>query len=399
MIQIKRQFARAVKLPVPVFNQRSAMAHSPDDATCPWHALTAPEACRRLASGADGLGISEVERRRQRYGANRLQPPRRRSALRRLLDQFNNVLIVLLLAAAGVTAALGHGLDTTVILGVVVINAVIGFIQEQRAEDALAAIRDLLAPRAVVIRDGHRRSVVAEELVPGDVVWLQSGDRVPADVRLIAARNLQLQEAALTGESLAVTKSVEPVAAATALGERACMAYAGTLVATGQGQGIVVATAASTELGRISALLAAVPVLTTPLLRQLAIFSRRLSVVIMLIAGLTFAFGWGWRGYPLDELFLAVVGLAVAAIPEGLPAIMTITLAIGVQRMARRSAIIRQLPAVEALGSVSVICSDKTGTLTRNEMTVRRVAISDGSLRSMVAATIPTAACGWRASR
>ncbi|MBK6744634.1 MAG: cation-transporting P-type ATPase [Hydrogenophilales bacterium] len=345
----------------------------------PWHSLTASETCAVLSASRAGLDHAEAERRLKRYGPNRLPAPQRHSAFYRFLLQFNNVLIYVLLAAGGVTALLGHWIDSGVIFGVVVINACIGFIQEGKAEQALEAIRKMLSPSAVVLRDAQRRTLPAEQLVPGDIVFLASGDRVPADLRLIEAKSLKVEEAALTGESLPVEKQTGPVAADVPLGDRSCMAWSGTLVAYGHGVGVVTATGATTELGRISALLAEVRALATPLLRQMALFGQWLTWTILGLAGITFGFGILVRDYALDEMFLAAVGLAVAAIPEGLPAVVTITLAIGVQRMARRNAIVRRLPAVEALGSVTVICTDKTGTLTRNEMTVQRLLTVDAS--------------------
>jgi magnesium-transporting ATPase (P-type) len=232
----------------------------------------------------------------------------------------------------------------------------------------------MLSPNAMVLRNGKQISIPAKELVPGDVVLLQSGDKVPADLRLFRVKGLQIQESVLTGESIAVEKITEPVALEAMIGDRRCMAFSGTLVTHGQGTGVVIATGAQTEIGHISTLVADVESITTPLLRQMAQFGRWLTLAILAIAIITFVFGSYARDYVITEMFLAAVSLAVAAIPEGLPAIMTITLAIGVQRMARRNAIIRRLPAVETLGAVNVICSDKTGTLTRNEMTVRMIA-------------------------
>ena len=278
------------------------------------------------------------------------------------------------MAASAVTAMLGHWVDASVILAVVLLNAVIGFVQEGKAENALSAIRQMLSPNAMVMRDGRQMTVRADELLPGDIVLLQSGDKVPADLRLFRVKGLQIQESVLTGESMAVEKITEPVAQEAVIGDRRCMAYSGTLVTHGQGAGVVVATGPQTEIGRISTLVSEVESVTTPLLRQMAQFGRWLTLAILGIAIVTFAFGSLVRDYATAEMFLAAVSLAVAAIPEGLPAIMTITLAIGVQRMAWRNAIIRRLPAVETLGAVSVICSDKTGTLTRNEMTVRTIA-------------------------
>jgi potassium/sodium efflux P-type ATPase len=286
-------------------------------------------------------------------------------------------LIYVLLVACIVTALLGQWLDASVIFGVVIVNALIGFVQEGKAVDALRAIRQLLLPQARVVRDGQPTSIAAHDLVPGDIVLVQSGDKIVADLRLIHSKNLQIQEAALTGESAAVEKFSDAVAADAVLGDRQCMAYSGTLVAAGQGTGVVVATGQDTEIGHISSLVAGVESLSTPLLRQMSRFGRWLTLVILIVAVLIFGFGVWVRAYPMTDMFMAVVGLSVAAIPEGLPAIMTITLAIGVQRMARRQAIIRRLPAVETLGAVTVICSDKTGTLTRNEMTVRSLATTD----------------------
>ena len=330
-----------------------------------------------LDTAPSGLSEEEAARRLDIHGPNRLRPPQRRGPLVRFLLQFHNVLIYLLLASAAITGALGHGIDTAVILGVVLINAIVGFVQEGKAESAMAAIRKMLSLHAMVLREGQRREIPAEELAPGDWVLLQSGDKVPADLRLIEARNLRIQEAVLTGEAEAVNKTTAPVPAEAALGDRAGMAYSGTLVSYGQGLGVVVATGEQTEIGQISLLLEQVEEIATPLLRQVAQFGRWLSLAILVVAGATFAAGVLWRGQSMDDMFMAAVALAVAAIPEGLPAIMTIILAIGVQRMAQRNAIIRRLPAVETLGSVTVICSDKTGTLTRNEMTVQRVVTTD----------------------
>jgi magnesium-transporting ATPase (P-type) len=322
---------------------------------------------------ASGLRPEEVARRRQRFGPNLLPQPKRRGPLMRFLRQFHNVLIYVLLGSALLTVLLADYVDAAVIAGVVVINALIGFLQEGKAEKALDAIRNMLSLNAAVLRGGRRVTVPAEELVPGDIVFLQSGDKVPADLRLVEVKTLRIDEAVLTGESEAVEKSVAPVAEEAVPGDRFCMAYSGTLVTYGQGMGIVVETGAATEIGRISAMLAQVETLTTPLLRQMEGFGRWLTAAILAVSGATFLFGLLARGFPARDMFMAVVGLAVAAIPEGLPAIVTITLAIGVQRMAKRNAIIRRLPAVETLGSVTVICTDKTGTLTKNEMTARRV--------------------------
>ena len=359
-------------------NHASASADSKPTEHSDWHAQSSSDVFSQLDACADGLTSAQARQRLKTYGPNSLPEARSRGPLIRFLSQFNNVLIYVLLCAGGVTLLLGHWLDTGVIFGVVVINALIGFLQEGKAEDALRAIRDMLSPQAMALRDGHRINLPARELTRGDVVLLQSGDKVPADLRLFRVKGLQIQEAVLTGESLAVGKQTEPVALDCALGDRSDMAYSGTLVTRGQGAGLVVAVGVQTEIGRISRLVAGVDQLTTPLLRQMAQFGRWLTLAIVVIAAITFLFGVFVQDYTASQMFLAAVGLAVAAIPEGLPAIMTITLAIGVQRMAHSNAIIRRLPAVETLGAVTVICSDKTGTLTRNEMTVRSIATSDG---------------------
>lgn len=353
--------------------QDAASADSQTASPVNWHAENTDNVLTQLATSAQGLSQQEATTRLDRYGPNRLPEPRTRGPLLRFLYQFHNVLIYVLMIAGVVTAALEHWVDASVIFGVVLLNALIGFVQEGKAENALRAIRHMLSPHAMVVRDGRRTSISAEQLVPGDIVALQSGDKVPADLRLMQVKGLQIQESLLTGESMAVGKNTTPASEQAVIGDRRCMAYSGTLVTHGQGVGVVVATGAKTEIGRISTLVSEVATVMTPLLRQMAQFGRWLTLAILGIALVTFMFGTLIRDYHVDEMFLAAVSLAVAAIPEGLPAIMTITLAIGVQRMARRNAIIRRLPAVETLGAVTVICSDKTGTLTRNEMTVRSV--------------------------
>lgn len=344
-----------------------------------WHALSTDAVLAQLQSTAAGLSSGEARERLQQQGPNALPAAASRSMLARFLSQFNNLLIYVLLGSAVVTALLQHWVDTGVILAVVLINAVFGFVQEGRAEKALDAVKAMVSSRANVLRDGLRMAVPAEELVAGDCVLLEAGDRVPADLRLLRASSLKLDEAMLTGESVAVDKSADPVAADAALGDRFSMAYSGTLVAAGQGLGVVVATGPRTELGLISTMLGSVQTLATPLTRLMDRFARQLTITILSLSVLMFCFALWVRDYDTADAFIAVVGIAVSAIPEGLPVVMTIALAIGVQRMAARYAIVRSLPAVETLGAVSVICSDKTGTLTRNEMSVRAVVLPGAS--------------------
>jgi magnesium-transporting ATPase (P-type) len=333
-----------------------------------FHALQAQEALSALATRVDGLNADDAARRLAEHGPNRLPEAPGRNPILRFLSHFNNVLIYVLIASAAVTAALQHWVDTGVILAVVVVNAVIGYMQEGRAEQAMAAIRRMLAPRSVVLRDRLQQSVDAAELVPGDIIVVEAGDRVPADLRLIESRGLKAEEAILTGESVPVDKGVAPVSEDAALGDRSSMLFSGTLVVSGAARGVVAATGPSTQIGRISGMLSRVETLATPLVAQMDRFARWLTVFILIVAGTLLAYVYFVGHLPFSELFMAVVGLSVAAIPEGLPAVLTITLAVGVQSMARRNAVVRRLPAIETLGSVSVICSDKTGTLTRNEM-------------------------------
>ncbi|MDQ0420722.1 magnesium-transporting ATPase (P-type) [Peteryoungia aggregata LMG 23059] len=334
------------------------------------HALPEEVVLQAMSSSMEGLSSQEAQRRLQVYGRNRLPEAPKRSVLVRFLSQFHNVLIYVLIASAIVTAFMQHWVDTGVIVAVVLGNAIVGYLQEGRAEQAMDAIRGMLAPHAAVLRDGRRTSVDAADLVPGDVVLVEAGDRVPADMRLMEARSLKVEEAALTGESVPVDKTSDLVAIDAVLGDRNSMLFSGTLVAAGTGRGVVVATGLATEIGKISGMLEAVETLSTPLVRQMDIFARWLTLFILIVAALLLAYGLAVGHLPFAELFMTIVGLSVAAIPEGLPAVMTITLAVGVQAMARRNAIVRRLPAIETLGSVSVICTDKTGTLTRNEMVV-----------------------------
>lgn len=345
-----------------------------ETASTPWHAMPAEEVERQLrVDRALGLDAAETAVRLKSQGPNRLPQGKKQGPLMRLLAQFNNILIYVLLAAGFVKLMLSLWLDASIIFAVVILNGLLGFLQEGRAERALDSIRNMLSAEARVVRAGETRVIPAEDLVPGDVVLLESGDRIPADMRLLDAKNLRTEEAALTGESVPAEKVTTPVAAKATVGDRENMAFSGTMVVSGRGTGIVVATGGETELGRINQMLADVQVLETPLLRQIKKFGYVITAAIAVVGVLLFAWGH-WLGHKtFVELFQAVVGIAVSMIPEGLPALITITLAIGVQRMAERNAIIRRLPAVETLGSVSRICSDKTGTLTLMEMMVTSV--------------------------
>ena len=344
-----------------------------------WHALSIENVLQKLSCSREGLSSDAARARLNQYGPNLLPQSPRRSPLKRFFMQFHDVLIYVLMGAAAITGLMADWVDAGVILGVVVINAVIGFIQEGKAEEAVDAIRSILTYEAMVLRDGRRMSVKVEDIVPGDVVFLQSGDKVPADLRMFQVKDLQLEEAALTGESVPVEKMSDPVEEDVSLGDRGSMAFSGTLVSHGQGSGVVVATGKATELGKISSMLAEIQPLKTRLTQQMTETSQWLTGAILILAVLNMIFGLAVRSFSFTELFFASVALAVAAIPEGLPAIITITMAMGVQRMAKRNAIIRRLPAVETLGSVTVICSDKTGTLTRNEMTVTTLITAEGA--------------------
>jgi Ca2+-transporting ATPase len=338
-----------------------------------WHEIAGEDVVDILESDAEaGLSDEEASARRQRYGPNLLTPPKTRGPLIRFLLQFHQPLVYILLAAAAITFLLEEWLDSAVIFGVVLVNALIGFLQEAKALRAIEALARSMTTEATLLRGGSKHQVDASELVPGDIVLLQAGDKVPADLRLLHVRGLQVDESALTGESVPVIKDTDPLPAGVGLGDRRNLAFSSTLVTYGTARGIVVATGDSTEIGRISELLKTTESLATPLTRKIAQFSHLLLYIILALAAVTFAVGT-LRGETWLDMFMAAVALAVGAIPEGLPAALTITLAIGVSRMARRNAIIRKLPAVETLGSTTVICSDKTGTLTQNEMTVRSV--------------------------
>jgi P-type Ca2+ transporter type 2C len=342
-----------------------------------WHTLDVAEVLQRVGSGPDGLTATEAGQRLARVGPNELQAFEHTSAWHTLAAQFKNVLIVILLIATVLSGVLGHALEAVVIAVIVLFAVLLGFFQEYRAERALEALRAMAAPLGHVVRDGVETAVPARDLVPGDVVLLRAGDRVPADARVMLAVNLAIDEAALTGESAAVNKTADRLDdPAAGLGDRVNFAYAGTLVTYGRGQAVVVATGMATEFGRISALVQTVAPGRTPLQENLDRLGSTLGKAALAVVALIVAVGI-WRGLPPLDMFIFGIALAVAVVPEALPAVVTISLAIGVRRMVKRNALVRRLPVVETLGSTSVVCSDKTGTLTRNEMTVRRIVLAD----------------------
>jgi len=344
-----------------------------------WHSQETKEVIELLGTNSTkGLSEVEAQERLNKFGENVLPEKKKESRLIRFFKHFNDILIYILLIAAVVTALLGHWVDTIVIVIVAVVNASIGFFQENKAEKALEDIKKMLSHTAQIIRDGKRVEIGASHLAVGDIVILHPGDKIPADLRIIKSDNLRIEESALTGESVPSEKNVTAIDADTPLGDRTNMAFSTTTVSAGTGIGAVVAIGQDTEIGKINRMMSEVKQITTPLLKQTASFGKTVSMVIIVIAVLVFAFGYFFRDYQTGELLMSVIGLAVAAIPEGLPAILSIILAIGVQNMAKRNAIVRTLPSVETLGSVAVICSDKTGTLTKNEMTVKSLITATG---------------------
>jgi magnesium-transporting ATPase (P-type) len=349
---------------------------APTDAK--WHSLEIREILDRLHVDAQtGLTENDATTRNGEFGLNRLAKAKRTSSLIRFLKHFNDILIYILLATVVISGVLGKYLDAIVILGVAVINAVIGFIQENKAEKAIDDLKDLLAPQAKVLRNGNRSEIDAAVLTVGDIVLLEPGDRVPADLRIIRSDNLKIEEAALTGEAVPSEKTADTLNPETMLGDRDNMAFSGTNVTSGTGRGVVVAIGNQTEIGKINQMMTDVTKVATPLLKQTAQFGKTVAMLTVAVAVLLYVYGLFVKGNDPVELLMAVIALAVAAIPEGLPAILSIILAVGVQNMARRKATIRNLPSVETLGAVSIICSDKTGTLTKNEMTVQRIVTHD----------------------
>lgn len=370
-----------------IMKENHQLKNTPEAKT-DWHAIDTDRALAILATGRSGISSSDAAARLARYGRNTIARDATDGMLKLLWRQVNNPLIWVLIASCALAVLLGKMTDGLIVLAVVVINTIIGFIQEYKAGKAIEALSQLVPQNTAVMRDGRVMTLPVSEIVPGDIVQLSSGDRVPADMRLIQVKNLQIEEAALTGESVPARKMTEPVEPAAGIGDRLCMAYGGTLVISGTALGLITATGGTTELGRISAMLGETTDLETPLTKKLASVGKYLTVAILAITLVIMAIGTTravWQGMDvfsaLKETMIFAIALAVGAIPEGLPAIVTIALAIGVQRMAKRNAIIRKLPAVETLGSTTVICTDKTGTLTRNEMTVVEVWVPGHRLR------------------
>ena len=346
-----------------------------------WHALEAEEVLTELNTiAAHGLSTAEVESRMQAYGPNQLTEAPPTSFWQMLWEQFNNFVVILLIVAAIVSAALGDFIEAGAIMAIVILNAGLGVIQEQRAEQALAALRRLAAPEAHVLRDGTRQTIPAHQLVPGDVVILEAGNYVPADVRLVEAVNLRVEEAALTGESVPVQKDASArLESDIPLGDRKNTAFMGTLINYGRGKGVVVNTGMRTQIGMIAEMLQSVQQEPTPLQRRLDQLGKTLGWAALAVCALVFVVGW-IRGFNPVDMFLIAVSLAIAAVPEGLPAVVTISLALGMREMIKRHALIRRLSSVETLGSATVICSDKTGTLTQNEMTATRMWVDGQSI-------------------
>ena len=350
-----------------------------------WETLDEQKVADTIQTTQEGITTQEAQRRSAYYGLNVLPPPKRKSSVVRFMLQFHNALIYVLIAAAVLKLIMAlvvqdsdHWVDMGVILGVIIINAIIGFIQENKAQKALDAIGHMLSPKATVLRDGVKVTLEAENLTIGDVVYLKAGDKVPADMRLFMVNHLKVDESTLTGESLAVAKNTHKITAGTALGDRTCMVFAGTSVQSGDAYGYVIAIASDTQLGQINTMLQETRSVTLPLVKKMDKFGKVLSLIILGVSAILLPVAiWGY-GMPWAQGVQAIIGLAVAAIPEGLPSVITIILALGVGRMARKKAIIKKLPSVETLGSVTVICSDKTGTLTQNEMTVTDMYTQNG---------------------
>lgn len=336
-----------------------------------WHSLEPDLILKDINSYTNsGLTTLEYEKRVQKYGKNKLTQKKETSLIIEFLLQFHNPLVYILLIATLVTFVLKEYVDSAVIFGVILVNAIIGFVQEYKAKQAINSLKNMLNTKTTIIRDGKKSLVLSSEITFGDIVILNSGDKIPADLRLLEVKNLKIDESSLTGESVPAEKSIQIVPEQTVLADRINMAYAGTLVSYGQGLGVVVAIGDDTQTGKIAHMINEAVNIETPLTKKITAFSKTLLWIIIALALLTFVFGYFVHSNSMLDMFMASVALSVAAIPEGLPAVVTITLAIGVRVMAHKNAIIRKLPAVETLGSTTVICSDKTGTLTKNEMTV-----------------------------
>lgn len=347
----------------------------------PWYQRSVTEIFSDLKSSPAGLSTAEAQERLLKQGPNALPQKADHSALLKFIAHFKDVLIYILLAAAVITAMMGHWVDTFVIIGVAVINALIGFVQENNAEKSLKSIQNMLASEAMLIRDGKQVTVPTRDIVVGDVVMLRPGDKIPADLRLYEVNNLRVEEAILTGESTVVSKNSDTLSGEKSLGDRLNLAFSGTTVSSGTASGIVIASGGDTELGHINAMISGIREAKTPLLVQIDKLGKAIFLIILAMMVVLFIFGYLLRDIPLGELLLSVISLAVATVPEGLPAIISIILSLGVQSMARSNAIIRKLPTVETLGAMSVICSDKTGTLTMNEMTVKAVVLAKSRWR------------------
>ncbi|MDO9462704.1 MAG: HAD-IC family P-type ATPase, partial [Deltaproteobacteria bacterium] len=344
-----------------------------------WHQKKIDEVIEDLGSSLKGLSPEEVEKRLQEYGPNELKEKKKKTVFMMFLDQFKDFMILVLMAAAVISGIIGEPSDTIAIVVIVVLNAVIGFVQEYRAEKAMAALKKMAAPTATVIRNGMPENIPASQLVPGDVVLLEAGKVVPADLRLTEAAQLKVEEAALTGESVPVEKHTKALHdELLPIGDRKNMAYKGTFVTYGRGVGVIAATGMDTELGKIATMLQEEEEVKTPLQKRLATFGRKLAIAVLAICAIVFTVGI-MRGEQVFLMLLTAISLAVAAIPEALPAVITISLALGAKKMVRQNALVRKLPAVETLGSVTYICSDKTGTLTLNKMTVEEIYV-DGKI-------------------
>jgi len=339
-----------------------------------FHSKKLEEIYGELNCSEKGLSSSEARERLEKYGRNEIQEGKKISPLKIFFSQFNSFIVYILIAATVIALFLGETVDAVVIFIILILNAVLGFMQEYRAEKAIDALKKLAAPKAKVLRDGKHIQINADELVPGDIIFIETGDKIPADARLIELSNLETQEASLTGESVPVAKEICILQEKAILADRRNMVFTGTIVTKGHAKAVVVSTGMRTEIGKIAKMIQAAEPETTPLQKKLNVFAKWIGIFTIIIAAIIFVLGlFIIKDMKIIDLFLTAVSLAVAAIPEGLPAVVTIALAIGIQKMAKRNALVRKLPSVETLGSTTVICTDKTGTLTKNEMTVKKI--------------------------